>query len=604
MLSTDVEIGEIWMQDRAVSSTLSRIVLTVFSLLAFATIGISAQQSLSSKSPFPAPVESQSLSPERSDDVDYGRFGSVNVPMDSWMYPALERLANMGLIPSQDVSIRPWSRLECKRQVNEAQTFLANKLPVNVDPSLVGLEAKRIIDALNQELSERPGEGAVVLESAYARVGTIAGPALTDGYHFGQTWWNDFGRPLARGTSAIAGFSIRASKGRFFLYDRQELQQDPGAAALTSGQLQFIQSIDWFDRPGSPTFIQPVPVAAYTRQRPLELYAGMAFGGTALSFGKQEIYWGPTVIGPIAFSSNAEPTYNLRLMSTQPHPFPFLPSLGSYRFDVVFGKLSGHKYPARPYFNGQKIELTLGSDFEVSFTRWSILWGEGHPMTLHTLKDNIFSANSTGPGGYGDRTDPGDRKSDFDFRLHVPYTANMVTIYADAYADDELNPIDAPRRVIWSPGVYLSRLPYLPKADLRIEAVSSEELSQDECCTRFFFNNQYRDDNLNKGFLLGTAVGRDARAIEARAGYWFTPRTRFEAGYRQDKISENFLTHGGTISDGFINATYNISPEWTAHIFAQYERFFIPQYLTGSHHNESGWFDVTWTPKLHILKQK
>jgi hypothetical protein len=554
----------------------------------------------------PNSTENQIRALAPSDQPDPDRFGSVNVPMDSWIYPALDRLADMGLIPSQDLAIRPWSRLECKRQVDEAQELLHRDLTVNVDPSPVGIEAQSIITALNNELSEVPGEGAVVLESAYARVGAIAGPALTDGYHFGQTWWNDFGRPLARGTSAIAGFSVRASRGRYFFYDRQELQQDPGAAALTPGQIQFIQNIDWFTLPGSPTFIQPVPVAAYTRQRPLELYAGMAFGGNALSFGKQEIYWGPTVIGPIAFSSNAEPTYNLRLMSTRPHPFPFVPNWGSYRFDLVFGKLSGHKYPARPYFNGQKIELTLGSNFEVSFTRWSILWGVGHPMTLHSLKDNLFSVNSTSTGNYqyGDRSDPGDRKSDFDMRLHVPYTNNIVTIYADAYADDELNPIDAPRRVIWSPGVYFSRLPYLPKADLRVEAVSSEELSQDECCSRFFFNNQYRDANLNKGFLLGTAVGRDARAIEGRAGYWLTPRTRFEAGYRQDKISENFLAHGGTISDGFINATYNINPEWTAHLFAQYEHFFIPQYLAGYQHNESGWFDITWTPKLHILKQK
>ncbi len=48
------------------------------------------------------------------------------------------------------------------------------------------------------------------LESVYARYGTIAGPALTDSFHFGQTWWNDFGRPLGRGSSAIAGYSVRA----------------------------------------------------------------------------------------------------------------------------------------------------------------------------------------------------------------------------------------------------------------------------------------------------------------------------------------------------------------------------------------------------------
>jgi hypothetical protein len=594
------------MPDQPLSFATPRTCFAITLLLAFCSFTCRAQQVPSSSATAQSPRLStqdqiRALAPPAEIDPDH--FGSVNVPMDSWVYPALERLANMGYVPSQDVSIRPWSRLECMRQISEAQDHITENLGLGVEPDTTTTEAQHIIEALVDEFSERSGEGAVVLESAYARTGVIAGPALTDGYHFGQTWWNDFGRPLARGTSAIAGFSLRASKGRFFLYDRQEAQQDPGVSALTAGQSAFIFNIDGFSVGGNPTFIPPVPVAAYTRQRPIELYAGMAFGGNALSFGKQEIYWGPTIIGPIAFSSNAEPTYNLRLMSTRPHPFPLVPNLGSYRFDLVFGKLSGHKYPARPYFNGQKIELTIGSNFEVSFTRWSILWGQGHPMTLHSLKENLFSSNSTGTGQYGDRTDPGDRKSDFDFRLHVPYTNNMVTIYADAYADDELNAIDAPRRVIWSPGVYFSRLPYLPKADLRVEAVSSEELSEDECCHRFFFNNQYREANTNKGFLLGSAVGRDARAIEGRAGYWFTPRTRFEAGFRQDKISELFLAHGGTISDGFVNATYNINPEWTAHLFAQYEHFFIPQYLAGAQHNESGWFDITWTPKLHILKQ-
>ncbi len=581
----------------SVASPRTRLVRALVTILALGLTshGLHAQQAGVPESP-----DDQS-----STNADPDHFGSANVPMDSWVYPALERLADMGYIPSQDVSIRPWSRLECQRQMKQAQDLVEDQtLEQNGDGVSSG-EAQRILSELSREFSEEPGMGAVVLESAYARFGTIAGPALTDSYHIGQTWWNDFGRPLARGTSALAGISLRANRGRFFFYDRQELQQDPGVPTLTPQQTQLIFKLDAFPSgpAANPAFIPAVPLAAYTRQRPLELYAGVAFGGNALSFGKQEIYWGPTVMGPLAFSSNAEPTYNLRFMSTRPHPFPFVPQLGTYRFDVVFGKLSGHKYPARPYFNGSKIELTFTPNFEVSFTRWSVLWGVGHPMTLHSLKANLFSTSSTGTSLYGDRTDPGDRKSDFDFRLHVPGLSKVITLYADAYADDELNPIDAPRRVVWSPGIYIARLPHVPHADLRLEMASSEELAQDECCLRFFWNNQYYDDNLNKGFLLGNAVGRNGRAVEGKAGYWFTPRSRLEFGYRQNKISENFMAHGGTISDGFVNGTWNITPEWTAHIFAQYERFFIPAYLAGSRHNQSGWFDVTWAPKLHIFQQ-
>ncbi|MEZ2348031.1 capsule assembly Wzi family protein [Terriglobus sp. RCC_193] len=486
------------------------------------------------------------------------------------------------------------------RQIREAEESLDT---YGVKES-INTEARRIMSDLEKEFDRAPDRSGIVLESAYVRYGTIAGPALTDGFHFGQTWWNDYGRPLGRGSSGIAGYSIRATHRRFFFYDRQEMQQTPTIPALTASQAQLFNTIDNIPF-GSPVIPAPFPVTpampAYTRQRPLELYAGVAFGGNALSFGKQALYWGPTTMGPWAFSSNAEPTYNLRFVATRPHPFPLVPWLGTYRFDVVFGKLSGHKYPARPYYNGQKFDMTLGSNLEVSFTRWSILWGVGHPMTLGSLGRNFFSSSSTGATfTYGDRTDPGDRKSGFDIRYRVPGLRRLVTIYADAYADDELNPIAAPRRVAWAPGIYIARLPYLPHMDFRFEVASSEEMSQDEGGTRFFLNNQYRDGNTNKGFLLGNAVGRDGRAYEGRTGYWFSARTKVELGYRQRVISSLFLPGGGTTSDAFLNASYAINREWSAQVFAQYERHFIPSQAPGSQHNESGWLSITWNPKLHF----
>jgi hypothetical protein len=359
--------------------------------------------------------------------------------------------------------------------------------------------------------------------------------------------------------------------------------------------------------PNQP-FIQPVPArSAYDQHRAIELYAGVAFAGNTLSIGKQELYWGPTTMGPLAFSSNAEPTYSLRLVSTRPHPLPLIPSVGTYRFDIVLGKLSGHSYPARPWYNGQKVTFNFGDNLEIGFTRWSIFWGVGHPITFHSFKANVFSFNSTGGGagggggssGYGDREDPGDRKSNFDFRFRLPYLSRIVTLYADAYSDDDPNPIAAPRRAVWNPGIYFARLPFLTHMDLRVEAVSSQGLAKDFGGTHYFINNQYIDGNTNKGFLLGNAIGRDARAIEGRTGYWFSARTRVEAGYRQNKISSLFLPSGGTVTDGFVNASYAINRHWQAQLFTQYERFLIPSYMPGSQHNSSGWLELTWYPELH-----
>ncbi len=529
-------------------------------------------------------------------------YGSTNVPMDSWVYPALERLANVGLIPSQSISIRPWSRNECRRQLAEAESNYVYLAASQGDPLID--EVAPLIHDLKREFDPVDADTpAAEVESIYVRAGTIAGPALSDGFHFGQTWWNDYGRPLGRGNSALAGFSVRANRGRFFFYDRQELQYGPGKTAITPALSNLFNEIDMAPFSGTPANPYPITPAtgAVVRQRPIELYAGISFMGTQLSFGKQQIYWGPNKSGPFSFSSNAEPTYNLRLVSTRPRNVPFLGGAVTYRYDFVFGKLSGHKFPARPYFNGQKIELTFGSHLEMSATRWSLLWGVGHPMTLGSLKRNIFSSNSTGASfNYGERTDPGDRKSGFDFRLHVPGLERYLTVYADGYADDDLNPMDNPRRAAWNPGFYLSQLPFLHQMDLRFEVPSTMEMAQDEGGTRFFLNNQYLDSNTNKGFLLGNAIGRNARGYEVSTTYWQSGRTTYTALFRHVQ-GGRMLPGSQSITDISFTGTYALSKEWTVTAFAQYERWLIPVLQPGPQRNGSAWVTLTWNPKTESL---
>src|SRR6267378_3584298 len=45
--------------------------------------------------------------------------GSPSVPLDSWIYPALDRLAAMGLINSAFAGMKPWTRNECARLLRE-----------------------------------------------------------------------------------------------------------------------------------------------------------------------------------------------------------------------------------------------------------------------------------------------------------------------------------------------------------------------------------------------------------------------------------------------------------------------------------------------------
>jgi hypothetical protein len=119
---------------------------------------------------------------------------------------------------------------------------------------------------------------------------------------------------------------------------------------------------------------------------------------------------------------------------------------------------------------------------------------------------------------------------------------------------------------------------------------------------RYFWKNFYRDEATNKGFLLWNAIGRDSRAEEGRVGWWVSAQTRVEAGYRQNKGGTQFLPGGSTISDGFVNARVQLSRQWSAQVFGQYERFLIPSYMSGAQTNKSGWLEMTWTPRVEAKK--
>ncbi|HEV8038950.1 MAG TPA: capsule assembly Wzi family protein [Bryobacteraceae bacterium] len=535
------------------------------------------------------PVKTQRAAP---DDENTAPAGSPYVPMDSWVYDALDRLAAFGLIPSQLSGLRPWTRAECRRQVVEAdqQIEAAN----DAKNSAVIDQAKSLLSALHREFDgEETGGTQVVLDSVYIRNGVIAGPPLNDSYHFGQTWSNDLGRPFGRGWNSIEGFQAHGESGRFFAYIDGEYQHAPGEPSYSLPTRELIAGLD-----GNP--VQgPAAQADTNRFRTIEAYAGVRVGDFEFSMGKESLYWGPTYDAPLTFSDNAEPTKNAKLSTVHPIRLPgLLRHLGDIRVEFVIGKLGGQSYTWRPWFNAQKFSFKLTGDLELGFTRWSEFWGVGHPITVGSLIRNLTTVSST----YSTpRNDPGALKGAFDFRYRIPGLRNWLTLYSDTYATDDPSPLAAPRRAGFSPGLYLSHVPGIQKLDLRVEAASTTPYEGDHGGNYIYYDSQYHSSNTNYGYLLGNSVGRDGRAIEGWSTYHFSPRSNVQAGYRQLKIGGKFLEGGGTQSDASLKGTVELPHQFNAAAMFQYERFWIPV-LGGPARNLSASLEITWEPKLKLLQ--
>lgn len=512
--------------------------------------------------------------------------GSSYVPLDSWVYTALDRLAALGLIPSQTSGLRPWTRGECRRQLEEADR----------KESAGPAGTKVILAALDRELDSDGTASSVVVESVYVRTGAIAGPVLNDSMHFGQTWDNDFGRPFGRGLNSDAGFTARAQAGRFFGEVQAEYQRAPGQDPYSAPVRQTLAQLD-----SNPVEAGTGGQPATSRFRAVEAYLGVSVGDFEISVGKQAMWWGPTYDSPLSFGSNAEPTKNLKISTQYPFHLPgILGHLGEIRGEFVIGKLGGQQYTWRPWFNAQKLSFKLTPNLELGFTRWSIFWGVGHPETVGSFLRNFTSSNSpNGPAGVG-RNDPGDRKGGFDFRYRLPGLRNWLTLYSDSYSDDDPSPLAAPRRAAIDPGLYLTHVPGIPQLDFRVEAPCTQLMGLDQGGQFVYFNDQYHSGNTNYGDLLGNSVGRDGRAVEGWVAYHLSARDQIELGYRELKDSSHFLPGGGTQSDGSVKASLRLADGWFVSAMFQYERFWIPL-LGGPNRNVSGWLQMTWEPNWKIL---
>jgi membrane-associated phospholipid phosphatase len=530
--------------------------------------------------------------------------GSPYVPLDSWVYSALDRLATLDLVQSGFAGMRPWTHLECARLVNEANDSLQ-------DHKTESAEATRLLEALEQEfvadLEELGGGENFRLrpESIYTRFTGISGPPLRDGTHFGQTIINDYGRPFAEGMNNVTGFSGWASVGRFAFYIRGEYEHAGFFPALSDGARALIARKDGTPEPpsaGTPTVNQ---------FRLLDGYVAMNFENWQVSFGKQSLWWGPGDGGAMLFSNNAQPINMFRINRVSPVKLPGIFSrLGPMRTEFFLGQLAGYEFVLsplgligqygqalnpQPFLHGQKISFKPTPNLEFGVSRTTIYGGPGYPFTPHTFLRSLFS---TGNEIAGTPLKPGDRRSGVDLSYRLPGLRKWLTFYADGFTDDEISPIGYADRSAWRAGLYLSQFPRFQKLDLRVEGVYTDNpLGGALCCGFFYANGTWRSGYRNNGNLIGSWIGREGQGAQAWATYWLTPKNKILFNYRHQKVNPEFIPGGGTLTDAGVHADLWMRANCSVSGFVQYEVWNYPILAQGSHRVVTSSLQLTYWPR-------
>jgi membrane-associated phospholipid phosphatase len=534
---------------------------------------------------------------------DPRNMASPFVPLDSWVYPAMNRLIALGYVQSGYLGMRPWTRMECARLVQkEANAALEND-------SELDTEAPQISEALSAEFADEirrlGGETnlGMNVDTVYTRLTGISGAPLHDGLHFGQTIVNDYGRPYAEGFNNVTGVSGHAVAGPLSFYVQAEYQYAPPIPAISAVAAQQIQAVD-----GLPLAPPTNPIAAVNRLNLLEGYVGVQFYNWQFSFGKQSLWWGADQSGPMLFSTNAAPILMLQINRVTPFKVPLL---GSLRVDFLVGRLTGYHWvfgqntgfvgswiqplSDQPFVVGEKISIKPIANLELGFSLTALFGGPGVPATSHKLLQAMFSSANELPGTSGD---PGDRRGGFDIAYTIP-KLNGLTFYADAFTDDEPSPWLGWNKAAVTSGLYLAQVPGIPRLDLRVEGLYSDPPGGIPTVQHGFFysNSRFKSGYTNDEYLIGSWIGRQGQGAQTWVNYWLSPRSKIQANFRHQKVSQQFMPAGGTLTDVGVSADYWLRPNFGISAWVQRERWRFPVIQPNAAHNVTASVEFLFEPK-------
>lgn len=528
-------------------------------------------------------------------------MASPYVPLDSWIYPGLERLIALGYLQSNILGIRPWTRLACARLLQDAEEKFADD---GVEEGAAGNLYAALTSEFKPEIARLNGDANVGahVDSLYTRMTGISGTPVRDGYHFGQTIVNDYGRPYWSGFNNVTGITADAEAGPVSIYLRGEYQH---AAAMPSESPQTLAATAAAD------FTPPLANGngEVNRFALLDSMASFTINNLQISAGVQSAWLGPGEFAPFLMSNNAAPFPMVKIDDVVPHEIPAISRvLGPVRAEFFIGQLSGQRweycivpscqtYPGypdvvgpsispQPFIHGEKISFQPTPNFEFGMGITAMFGGPGLPVTFRNFFRTYYVHSSTAANN------PGKRISQADLTYRIPGLRNWLTFYMDSLVVDEVSPIGSTRANV-NPGIYMPRIPKIPKLELRAEGINESRNKEFPAGFVYADYRRFLSGYTNNNYLLGSWIGRAGRGGEGWLKYSLTPRNTIQVGYRLQIVSPKFI-QGGRLADYSASSNFMLSREVAFSGLLQYEQWSFPALSAQAQSNVTASFQMTY----------
>lgn len=459
----------------------------------------------------------------------------VYIPLDSPIYEELDTLNSLGYLDDYLDEIKPISRIEAARLTIEAQAHVA-------DSSRPDQIAREIVRDLRDQLRLEVGwiQSNNENNPPTAILNPIQRAELQYIYSRGpERFWQ--GKPLT-------GNVLQAEEGTPLLPNNDGI-------ATASGSNEIARLGAWGGFGGFLTAYGEAAIAGplgrdlenTNRVRPLGAELVASLGNFAVSFGQEEMWWGPGHFSTIAQSTNADPIPGFRLQNTHPFQLPlFLRYLGQFRMQVFFGRLDAGRIPtfvggqlesfARPFISGQTVSFKTLPNLEWGVTH-AIMFG-GHGNSNYSFAGFIGRATgiNTGNAASGNTNAQAGIYLKFRFPRLRDSVLWVQTLGEDNFTN-ELRPIGGILPILsisYQGGYYLPRLTQDGRTDFRFEwKILEPNYSTHSDSLYWTYSDRLMDDPL----------GPNASQIDFQIGRWFSNLTKASGDLffsdRAPKVSGN-----------------------------------------------------------------
>src|SRR6185437_674709 len=151
---------------------------------------------------------------------------------------------------------------------------------------------------------------------------------------------------------------------------------------------------------------------------------------------------------------------------------------------------------------------------------------------------------------------------------------------------------------------FLVKVPGIHKLSFRAEGIYTYPPVGEPTTTDGFFyiNSRFKSGYTNDGNIIGSWIGREGKGAQAWATYSFTAKSSLQFNFRHQKVSQQFIPEGGTITDFSASANYWLHSNLELSGWIQHENWLFPV-IQPATSNVTAALQVTFQPRNLFVRK-